>query len=240
MSFPPPQLNGQGGLMPVGPPSFSQPVASSFIPDPKFDSIQFHLAYRDRYGNIWDSFFGAGKPETPATWQFQRINNPDNSGLPIQKTPGPPAVSGPFIGVFTDQQHFVYLDNQGNIWDSFYIAHNNSWNLQQINKDGNQNWPTARIDHVSIWTSNNDTQQHFTYLGMDFAIYDAFWDGNKWSLQKINAGGNTGAPLSESTPFACVFGSQQHIGYSDRDGNLWDCWNDGNGNWTPQQINNRP
>jgi hypothetical protein len=121
----------------------------------------------------------------------------------------------------------------------FLLSRNNSdWQLQKINNGGATNGPSAYVEYVSIWTDFTDTQQHFTYRGSDFAIYDAFYDGDSWHLQKINLGGNTDAPAAVSAPFACVFKTQQHIGYSDRSGNLIDCWYDGDRHWSWQQINN--
>lgn len=50
------------------------------------------------------------------------------------KTIGPAAVSGPFVSVYKDQQHFAYQDSAGTIWDAFWNS--NQWTLQQINAAG--------------------------------------------------------------------------------------------------------
>ena len=60
-----------------------------------------------------------------------------------------------------------------------------------------------------------------------------------WNLQKINNGGNTDGPAAVQTPYASVFNSQQHLGYRDGTGNIWDSWYDPQGgNWKLQKINN--
>jgi hypothetical protein len=85
---------------------------------------------------------------------------------------------------------------------------------------------------------SSNTQQHFAYLANDLAISDAWWDGNSWHLEKINACGNTTGPAAAGTPFGCNFNQQQHIGYPDNAGNIWDSWYDGSGHWNLQKINN--
>jgi hypothetical protein len=197
-------------------------------------SNQQHVGYRDSEGTIWDSWYDP----TANTWKLQKINAGGN-------TTGPAAIAGPSIGVYTNQQHFAYVDTNGNIWDSWYDGDANTWKLQKINAGGNTSGPTASgrsemgdIGPVSIWVAGS--QQHFTYLGMDSVVYDAFWDtsSNSWHLQKINAGGNTTGPLASSFPFACVFNGQQHIGYVDDGGDIWDSWYDPGANqWKLQKIN---
>jgi hypothetical protein len=216
------QINA-GGLT-NGSPTVTNPYVSVY-------NGQQHVGYRDAAGNIWDSYY---RPDT-GKWNLQQINN---GGV----TKGPVAVAGPFIGVYHDQQHFAYLDSAGNLWDSQYNG--SSWSLQRINAGGNTSGRAAMVGTaaslVSIWTDPSNTQQHFTYLGNDNAIYDAFWNSNTngWQLQKINAGGNTSGPPATSSPFGCVFHSQQHIGYQAASGDIYDSWYDGNGHWGLQKINN--
>ncbi len=193
---------------------------------------QQHIGYRDNSGNIWDLWYDPHSNK----WNLQRINNGGN-------TTGPIAVEGPFIGVYRNQQHFAYIDNAGNLWDSWYDG-SGHWNLQKINNGGNTTGPAAKFgswaNWVSIWVDYTDTQQHFTYLGTDLAIYDAFWDSNSnsWHLQKINSGGNTSGPPASSSPEGCIFHQQQHIGYQGANGAIMDSWYDGSGHWNLQKINN--
>jgi hypothetical protein len=216
------QKINSGGLT-NGPQTVTNPYVSVY-------NGQQHVGYRDTSGNIWDSFY---RPDT-GKWNLQQINN---GGA----TKGPVATAGPFIGVYQNQQHFAYLDKAGNLWDSFYNG--SSWGLQKINAGGVTNGAAALVDGaaslVSIWNDPTNTQQHFTYLGNDHAIYDAFWNSqsNAWKVQKINAGGNTSGPAASSSPFACVFHTQQHIGYL-AGGDIYDSWYDGNGHWAVQKINN--
>jgi hypothetical protein len=221
------QINAGGNTQ--GPKAVADPFVSVF-------NDQQHVGYRDAQGTIWDAWYDHGTNE----WNLQQINAGGN-------TTGPAASAGPCIGVFNNQQHFAYVDQHGTIWDSWFDGGAAKWNLQKINSGGNTTGPAAAqsasggddYGPISIW-SPFDSQQHFTYRGADSAVYDAFWDASSssWHLQKINAGGNTTAPQAASAPFACVFNTQQHIGYTDTDGNLWDCWYDPSTNkWQPQKIN---
>jgi hypothetical protein len=122
------------------------------------------------HGRIWDTFSkpdpgGAALPKV-GEWVLQAINE---DGI----TSGPAAFAGPWVGTYTDQQHFVYLDHQGTLWDSFYVSGSNNWHLQHINNGGTTSGPPASMDFVSIWCDLTGTQQHFTYLGADdHMIYD--------------------------------------------------------------------
>ncbi len=39
-----------------------------------------------------------------------------------------------FVCQYNDQDHFAYLDVNGNIQDCWYDGPSNKWNLQQINR----------------------------------------------------------------------------------------------------------
>jgi hypothetical protein len=212
------------GNLTNGPATVGNPFVSVY------DSQQ-HVGYRDTAGNIWDSFY---RPDT-GKWNLQQINN---GGA----TQAPGAAYGPFIGVYHSQQHFAFVDRAGNLWDSFYDG--SKWAAQKLNAGGLTSGKAALVggsaNFVSIWNDPTNTQQHFTYLGSDSAIYDVYWDSNSssWHLQQINAGGVTNGPAASSSPYGCVFHSQQHIGYQAGSGDIYDSWYDGNGHWAVQKINN--
>jgi hypothetical protein len=225
MTFTLRQINSNGDTS--GPKAVDRPFASVY-------NDQQHFGYRDAAGGIWDSWYN---PQNN-TWALQQING-------NQRTKGPPAASGPCIGVYQNQQHFAYVDAVGTIWDSWYDGNHNTWKLQQINNGGLTKGPTASPYHVAgtlgsvgIWVDPSNTQQHFTYLGTDSVIYDAFWDSNanSWKLQKLTGGGLTNGPAGSGCPFGCVYHSQQHIAYLDKTGTINDAWYDGNGRWGLQKI----
>ena len=206
-------------LAPSGPATVGAPFVSVF-------SQQQHVGYRDRGGTIWDSWYDGPSNN----WNLQRINT---GGL----TRGPAAVSGPFICVFKQQQHFAYRDRAGTVWDSWNDGPNNKWNLQQINAGGLTNGPAA-VGGPFVCDFNQ--QQHFAYRDSAGTIWDSWYDGpnNRWSLQQINAGGLTTGPAAVGGPFVCDFNQQQHFAYRDGAGVVWDSWYDGpNNKWNLQQIN---
>jgi hypothetical protein len=190
---------------------------------------QQHFAYVDLAGTLQDVWYDG---ETNH-WSVQQINA---GGL----TNGPAAVSGPFLSVFGEQQHFAYLDNAGAVWDSWYDRENDTWALQKANVGG-QTDGNASADRPFVWINNQ--QQHFTYVDAAGTIFDAWYDrpNDMWKLQQINAGGLTNGPAAVARPVLSVFGhqdEQQHVGYLDSGGIIWDMWYDGgSGDWKLQQIN---
>jgi hypothetical protein len=192
-------------------------------------SEQMHCTYLGVDFAIYDAFF-----DGHGNWILGKINASGN-------TNGPLAIAGPSVSVFNGQQHFAYADQAGNLWDAWYDG-GSHFNLQKINNGGNTNGPAVHAGQgaYSVWLDSSNTQQHFTYLGSDSAVYDAYYDShsNNWRLEKLNSGGNTAGPKSASAPIGCAFNNQQHIGYRDNAGNIWDAWNDGSGNWNLQKINN--
>jgi hypothetical protein len=192
---------------------------------------QQHVFYRDHSGVIWDSFYDAGA----RSWNLQQINAGG-------KTDGPLAeLSGLCASVFLNaQQHVFYLDTAGAIWDSFYDADAESWNLQQINLGGKTNGP-AGLGGLCASVFLN-AQQHVFYLdNYTGVIWDSFYDAGagSWNLQQINAGGKTDGPTAVGGLFASVFlNAQQHVFYLDSAGTIWDSFYDaGAGSWNLQQIN---
>ncbi len=239
------QMNMPGGQRPNAPAAAGPLNVSTYTgtQNPHRNTEQQHLGYRDSQGVIWDVWWNG-------FWNLQPINN--RGGTFGGQTAGPLAVAGPFIGVHVHQQHWAYIDSDGFLWDSWYDG-NGNWNLQKINQNGNvtTNGPLAMtgVNWVAVWNDGTGAQGHFTYVGIDGAIYDAFSDndlseGHKaWNLQKISGGPNalTNGPAPTSSPFESNFLSgptQQHIVYQGTRGDIYDCWYDGNGHWNAQKINN--
>jgi len=115
-----------------------------------------------------------------------------------------------FVCVFGNQRHFAYVDAIGNIQDCWYDGDANRWNLQQINNF--TEYPSVPGEYVAC-------------------------------PQATAAAPTPAAPSLEPPPpaglFVCVFGNQQHFAYVDDNGNIQDCWYDGDANrWNLQQINN--
>ncbi len=169
---------------------------------------------------------------------------------------GPPAVTGPFVNTYTehDQQHFVYLAANGDIWDAFYCPQCSSpnWRLQLINDGGAtpDAPPAASLPFVNVFSGHD--QQHFAYLatnesGRNGEIWDAFYcpgcSGNPWRLQKINGpGGVTNGPPAVAGPFIDTYTEhdQQHFVYLAANGVIWDafyCPGCSGNPWRLQQIN---
>jgi len=109
------------------------------------------------------------------------------------------------------------------------------WAFQRITGNhgdrrfGNTDGPPCLFDtRPSIWVDESSTQQHFTYVGVDRAIYDAFWDGDskRWNLQKLTSGGLTDGPAAWSSPSVCNYQptgivNTVYIAYRDQVGAIW-------------------
>ena len=141
---------------------------------------------------------------------------------------------------FVLEQHFIYVDRDGIIWDASkdFISHN--WTLQKINGGGQTNGPaTASSVFAFNFTEPTNEQMHYLYLDKSGTIWDSWHDGEKseWNLQQINAGGNTNGPAATGRPFGWqgivtydhTGGNhfQQHITYRDTNGLIWDAWYQG-------------
>jgi hypothetical protein len=141
------------------------------------------------------------------------------------------AVGTPFVSAFNDQQHFVFQNNDGVIWDSYYEQADNGWHFQQINYTG---IPASGGAFVSVFDSAD--QQHFAYTDSVGNLWDSFYRGNddSWHLQQINTGGHT--PVDGI--FVSAFHDQQHFVWRDGSGSIWDSFYAQGGNsWHFQQIN---
>lgn len=244
-----------------GPPAASLLSTQLFFPASIFVSVyndQQHFAYVDSNGNIQDAWYDG--PNN--VWKLQQINNatgPTNPGEYVA-TNGPAAAGNLFVSVFQNQQHFAYIDGNGNIQDAWYNGDANVWNLQQINNANGA--PTVVGEYVAtngppasflpgVFVSVYGNQQHFTYSDNQGNLQDAWYDGdtNSWNLQQINnANGTppipgeyvaTNGPSNYSFIFVSTYNNQQHFSYLDQFFNLQDAWYNGDTNaWNLQQINN--
>ena len=128
-------------------------------------------------------------------WNLQQINNANGNGptVPGEYVACPQATapaSSLSVSVFTDQQHFAYVDSNGNIQDCWYDGVTNQWNLQQINNANGQG-PTVPGEYVAcpqataaltalptnLFVSVFRDQQHFAYLDANGNIQDCWYSG---------------------------------------------------------------
>jgi hypothetical protein len=83
---------------------------------------QQHFAYFDGNGNIQDCWYD----DSTRNWTLQQINNasgPTVSGEFVACPQATAAAGNPvFICVFTDQQHFAYVDANGKIQDCYWTG----------------------------------------------------------------------------------------------------------------------
>jgi hypothetical protein len=187
------------------------------------------------------------------SWNLQQITGSGGPTVPGEYVacPQAPTVGGgpssPFVCTFGNQQHFTYLDDNGNMQDVWYDGDANQWNLQQIN-GGNvtsvpgeyvacPQAPAAGLPAPgSLFVCTFGNQQHFTYIDGNDNLQDVWYDGdaNQWNLQQINGGNATTvsgeyvacpqAPTAFAVLFVSAFGNQQHFTYLDNNLNLQDCW----------------
>jgi uncharacterized protein YifN (PemK superfamily) len=205
-------------------------------------------------------------------WKLQQINNANaagpSAGNEFVAVPDAtlPATGATFVCAFGNQQHFTYIDLNGNLQDCWWDGGANQWKLQQINNakpvyGGGVADEFVAVPHAtapafpgSLFVCAFGNQQHFTYVDANFNLQDCWWDGdaNQWKLQQINNANAAGPSLANEfvavpaatlpvagSTFVCTFGNQQHFTYVDGNGNLQDCWWDGDADhWKLQQINN--
>jgi hypothetical protein len=230
----------------------------------QYDS-QLHVGYWAVDGTIRDIWTPA---PLSAPWTQQQIDQyyTGPSDLTIQ--------GDVTIGTYLNQQHFCYIRGHfapqsgspepGTIADSFYDG-SSGWHGQEIEQEGGAPGPAWSGQllipgpleligpfTVSVWTWAQ--QQHFTYVDYDNNVWDCWYDQptHSWNNQRINNGGNTGAPPAIAKPFGCVFtpptapyeppsnlAGQQHVAYRAPNGEIWDAWWDGQPghSWAPQKLN---
>ncbi len=157
-----------------------------------------------------------------------------NTGIIWTSRPNPHAqhiVGNPFVSVLHDQQHFVFRDKNGAIWDSFYLRGEDRWRFQEINTNGH---PAASDTFVSVFDSAD--QHHFVYPDSFGHVWDSFYrrtDGT-WHYQPIDTRGH--APVGRI--FVSAFFDQQHFVFRDGAGRIWDSfYAQADNHWHCQQIN---
>lgn len=194
------------------------------------------FGFTDIFWSSGDSSIWPGIIEIPALWTHQTFQD---TGV----KPG----SSPVLGVFGNQQHVVYIeDSTGTLVDHWYDG-DSQWNVQKITgPSGNTSGPPALHGTLpAIWVDHTNTQQHFTYVGVDRVIYDAFWDGDNWHLEKLTSGGKTQGPAAWSSPSVCNYqptgaaNNAVYIAYRDHLGVVWTLAYT-NGSWFAFQIKNLP
>jgi hypothetical protein len=128
--------------------------------------------------------------------------------------PGGTAVGSPFVSAFNDQQHFVFRNRDGTIWDSYYIR-GAGWHMQPINTAGA---PAAGDMFVSVFTAAD--QQHFVYQDRLHNIWDSLYvrSENAWRFQLIDTQNHVPAGAA----VASAFYDQQHFVWPDAAGRIWD------------------
>jgi hypothetical protein len=192
--------------------------------------------------------------EGDTSWYPGLIELPDSWNRQTLQDTGVQATRGPFVGVFGNQQHITYVDDGiAAINDHWYDGDGN-WNFQRITAGNSGGTGAAKTagpvmlygTRPAIWVDRSRTQQHFTYAGVDRAIYDAFWDSNSndWTLQKLTLGGKTDGPAAWSSPSVCNYppsGSDKtvYVAYRDQSGTIWTVAY-GSGSWDAVRLKDVP
>lgn len=213
-------------------------------PTPPSGPIERSLC--DIFYQSGDTSWYPGLIELPEGWNRQKLQDTG-----VQPT------RGPFVGLFGNQQHITYVDDGiAAINDHWYDGDGN-WNFQRITagnlssiwdpRDAKTAGPVMLYGtHPAIWVDRSNTQQHFTYVGVDRAIYDAFWDSNSndWTLQKLTLGGQTDGPAAWGSPSVCNYvpsGSDKtvYVAYRGSSGTIWTVAY-GSGSWVAVQLKDLP
>jgi hypothetical protein len=189
-----------------------------FSPSPIASSAPVTAAMMSMPGGVLSLSWDGGNPNTAIIWASRP--NPNTKG-----------VAGiPFVSVFHDQQHFVFRDKHGAIWDMFYQKDQNTWSFQQISTNG---LPSASNIFVSAFASAD--QQHFVYTDSTGHIWDSFYRRaqGSWDFQPIDSHGSK--PVGRI--YVSAFYDQQHFVFRDATGTIWDSFQRTDDNWNCYQIN---
>jgi hypothetical protein len=191
-----------------------------FSPDPVGTSSPVKAAEMSMPGGVLSLSWDGANANTGILW----ASRPDPAAQQL-------AVDVPVVSVFHDQQHFVFCNKDGGVWDSYYARANNSWNLQQVNYLG-----IGASVGPAVSVFGDADQQHFAYLDGAGNIRDAyFWRGNnEWHFQQITPNGHT----LKGRLFVQDFHDQQHFVWKDGAGAIWDSYYaQADHNWHFQSIN---
>jgi hypothetical protein len=167
---PPQQINATGGRV-QGAPSAAGGLFVSVYKN------QQHFAYIDSAGTIWDAWWDGDND----TWQSQQINA---AGGRVPSAP--PAANALFVSVYTNQQpytnqqHFVYTDSNGTIWDAWWDE--DSWQVQQINSSGWQKIVPGAGANQARRFFVNPYDPNLIYLLDDKNVKRSDDGGSTWSV----------------------------------------------------------
>lgn len=219
---------------------------------------QLHFTYFTAHGYIHDVFYA----DADSRWHSQTINgeNGVSGGSAVRAAGGLDddgilVVGSMHVCTYNGQQHFAYIDSDGNVQDVWWDGV--TWHLQQItnvNAAGTVvaeqlcykgDTPQARSN---LFVCAYHNQQHFVYLDSHHLIQDVWYDGyGGWHLQQIN--GTAPSVRGEwiavpSAPpagaggdvFVCTYHDQMHVTYAEANGRIHDVWCEGDGGWHLQQI----
>ena len=161
----------------IATPAATAPAAGGVFVSPFND--QHHFAYLDADGVIQDCWHDG----STGKWNLQQINRGTGPTVPgrYPATDGPAVAGHLFVCAYNDQQHFSYVDSNGNIQDCWYDASTGKWNLQRINRGST---PTVPGEYVAtngpavvgdLFVSVYSGQQHFTYRDAEANIWDSWW-----------------------------------------------------------------
>lgn len=190
-----------------------------FSPNPVASSAPVTAAVMSMPGGVLSLSWNGADPNTSVIWTARP--NP---------MPGGTAVGSPFVSAFNDQQHFVFRNRDGTIWDSYYVRQDNSWHMQPINTAGA---PAAGDMFVSVFAAAD--QQHFVYQDRLGNIWDSFYvrGDDAWRYQPIDTHGHVPA----GGVVVSAFYDQQHFVWRDGTGRIWDSYfSQADNNWHFQEI----
>ncbi len=217
---------------------------------------QQHFTYLDANGNLQDCWYGGG-------WNLQQINNANGSGATVAGEPvaaaqaTAAAAGGFFVCQYNNQDHFAYLDVNGNIQDCWYDG---SWNLQQINRGagchgrgragdderaGRGGRPVReRVQRpAALLLPRRPRQRPGLLVRRPQQPVEPAADQQRQLFRRNRRGRADARPRRQTAAaagglFVCQYNGQDHFAYLDVNGNIQDCWYDGPTNrWNLQQIN---
>jgi hypothetical protein len=159
-----------------------------------------------------------------------------NTGIIWASRPDPITrhmVGSPSVSVFHDQQHFVFRDKNGAVWDAFFATSEQKWHFQEVPTEPQHG--AASDVFVSVFNYLLLDEQHFTYTDSTGQIWDSYYvrsDGS-WHSQPIDMGGHA----SVGAIFVSSFVDQQHVVFRDSNGQIWDSYYTAGDGWKFQAIN---